>query len=176
MKALQIEKSIEKFSTERLIADRLRWEDLGELCRMDQDPIVMITLNGIRSEEETQQFLHNNLNHWQCHGYGLWMFRDKGKGRFVGRGGLRNVCVDGNDEIELAYALMAKYWGLGIATEMAEAILTIGFDFLNIKNVVCFTLTTNRASQRVMEKVGFQYQRDIIHANLQRDPQSTGCH
>lgn len=175
MMALQIEKSIEKFSTDRLIADRLCVEDLGELCRMHQDPIVMITLNGIRSDEQTQQFLHNNLNHWQRHGYGIWIFRDKENGRFVGRGGLRNVCVDGNDEIELAYALMAEYWGKGIATEMASAILTVGFDFLNIENVVCFTLTSNRASQRVMEKVGFQYQCDIIHANLQRDPVSTGC-
>lgn len=59
---------------------------------------------------------------------------------------------------------------------MAEAILTVGFDFLNIENVVWFTLTTNRASQRVMEKLGFQYQCDIIHANLQRDPLSTSCH
>lgn len=175
MMALQIEKSIEKFSIDRLIAERLCVEDLGELCRMHQDPIVMITLNGIRSDEQTKQFLYNNLNHWQRHGYGIWIFRDKENGRFVGRGGLRNVCVDGNDEIELAYALMAEYWGFGIATEMASAILTVGFDFLNIENVVCFTLTSNRASQRVMEKVGFQYQRDMIHANLQRDPLSTGC-
>ncbi len=32
--------------------------------------------------------------------------------------------------------------------------------------VVCFTLTTNRASQRVMEKAGFEYERDIVHAGL----------
>ena len=35
-----------------------------------------------------------------------------------------------------------------------------------MRDIVCFTLPTNRASQRVMEKVGFVYERDITHANL----------
>jgi RimJ/RimL family protein N-acetyltransferase len=33
-------------------------------------------------------------------------------------------------------------------------------------DLVCFTLTTNHASQRVMEKVGFRYERDVLHAGL----------
>ncbi len=72
--------------------------------------------------------------------------------------------VGGNDEVELAYALMAEYWGRGLATEMAQEIVAVAFERLHLTEVVCFTLTTNRASQRVMEKAGFEYERGVVHA------------
>lgn len=158
--------SIETLYTARLVGDRLRAEDFGELCRMHQDPKVMATLNGVRSDAQTQQFLQNELDHWERYGYGLWMFRDKTDGQFVGRGGLRHAHFAGNAEVELAYALMFPFWGKGLATEMAEASLSVGFEQLSLADVVCLTLTTNRASQRVMQKVGFTYERHITHANL----------
>ncbi|MBE9188982.1 GNAT family N-acetyltransferase [Gloeocapsopsis crepidinum LEGE 06123] len=161
---MQVEQ-VEKFSSDRLTASRLCAEDFSILCQMHQDPNVMATLYGIRADAQTRQYLQHNLDHWQRYRYGLWMFRDT-DGNFVGRGGLRNVYIDSNDEIELAYALMPAYWGKGLATEMAKAILKVGFEYLDIAEVVCFTLTTNQASQRVMQKVGFQYDRNIIHANL----------
>ncbi len=140
---------------------------------MHRDPGVMATLapagapnGGVLSDEETRRFLHRHLDHWDRHGYGLWVFRDREDGRFVGRAGLHNANVGGEDEVELAYALMAEFWSRGLATEMAEGILTVAFEQLRLTEVVCFTLTTNRASQRVMEKAGFEYERDITHAGL----------
>jgi [ribosomal protein S5]-alanine N-acetyltransferase len=92
------------------------------------------------------------------------VFRDRADGRFVGRAGLLNTYVGGNDEVELAYGLMAEYWGRGLATEMAKEVLSVAFEQFGLADVVCFTLTTNRASQRVMEKAGFEYERDVVHA------------
>jgi [ribosomal protein S5]-alanine N-acetyltransferase len=158
--------SIITFRTDRLIAKRLNVEDLDELCRMHQNPRVMATLGGLRSDEQTQQFLRDNLRHWERHGYGLWMFRAQADGGFVGRGGLRHVHVGGHDEVELAYALMPTFWGGGLATEMARAILTVAFEHLGMADIVAFTLATNQASRRVMEKVGSQFERDIDHAGL----------
>jgi ribosomal-protein-alanine N-acetyltransferase len=158
--------SILTFRTDHLIAERLRVEGLDELCRMHRDPSVMATLGGVRSDDQTQQFLHDNLQHWDRHGYGLWMFRARTDGQFVGRGGLRNVHVGGHDEVELAYALMATFWGRGLATEMAAAILTVAFTQLALTDIVAFTLSTNQASCRVMEKVGCTFERNILHASL----------
>jgi ribosomal-protein-alanine N-acetyltransferase len=158
--------SIITFRTDRLIAERLRFEDLDELCRMHRDPRVMATLGGLRSAAQTQQFLRDNLRHWAQHGYGLWTFRSQADGRFVGRGGLRHVHVGGRDEVELAYALMAAFWGRGLATEMAKALVTVAFEPLGMADIVAFTLATNLASRRVMEKVGFQFERDLAHAGL----------
>jgi ribosomal-protein-alanine N-acetyltransferase len=164
---------LETFSTDRLIAERLRDEHFDELRRMHRDLRVMATLapagapnGGVLSDEETQRFLHGHLDHWNRYGYGLWVFRDKADGRFVGRAGLYNTHVGGNDEVELAYALVAEYWNRGLATEMARAILRVAFELLQMTGVVCFTLTTNRPSRRVMEKVGFEYERDAIHSGL----------
>lgn len=157
---------METFYTNRMFAERLRFIHLNELNKMHQDKQVMATLGGVRSNEDTRLFILNNLHHWQNYGFGLWVFRDKITNQFVGRAGLRKTDVEGKDEVELAYALMAKFWGQGLATEMGEGILRIGFDLLGLQNVVCFTLTTNIASKRVMEKLGFKYERDIIYADL----------
>lgn len=156
----------ETFRTDRLVAERMRAEHLEELCRMHQDAKVMATLGGLRSDERTRQELCQHLDHWERHGYGLWVFRTQVDGRFAGRGGLRNVDVGGHDEVELAYALMAEFWGKGLATEMAQAILRVGFEQLCITEVVAFTLPTNRASRHVMEKLSFTFERDIVHADL----------
>jgi ribosomal-protein-alanine N-acetyltransferase len=140
---------------------------------MHRDSRVMATLapadvpnGGVLPDEETRHFLRRHLDHWDRHGYGFWMFRDKADDRFVGRAGLHNANAGGNEEVELAYALMAECWGSGFATEMAQGILVVAFGRLRMTEVVCFTLTTNRASQRVMEKVGFEYECDIVHARL----------
>jgi ribosomal-protein-alanine N-acetyltransferase len=156
-----------------LNTERLRVEHFDELCRMHRDPRVMATLapadapaGGVLYHEETRRFLRRHLDHWDRYGYGLWAFRYREDGRFIGRAGLYNTHVGGNDEVELAYALMAEYWGRGLATEMAEEILSVAFERLGMTDLVCFTLTTNRASQRVMKKAGFEYERDVVHAGL----------
>jgi len=160
---------IATFITERLIADRLIAGDLAELCRLHQDRDVMATLSadgGVIADDETWRMLQRNLKHWERYGYGLWMFRDRVDRQFVGRGGLKHVDVEGRDEVELMYAVISPHSGKGFATEMARAIVALGFERLGLAEIVCFTLTTNRASQRVMQKAGFTYERDIVHAGL----------
>jgi [ribosomal protein S5]-alanine N-acetyltransferase len=157
---------VETFRTDRLLAERLSEGDMADIRRMHRDPRVMATLGGLRSDEETARYLRDNLDHWDRYGYGIWALRDRTDGRFVGRAGLRNTHVGGEDEVELAYALVADYWNKGLATEMAKAILEVAFEELGLTEVVCFTLPTNGASRRVMEKAGFEYERDVVHAGL----------
>jgi RimJ/RimL family protein N-acetyltransferase len=157
---------VETFRTDCLNAERIRPEDADDFCRMYADPRVTATLGGVRTHAEARKLLQKNLDHWERHGFGLWVFRDPANGRFVGRAGLRHDTVDGKEEVELAYALMAEFWGNGLATEMARTCLKVGFENLGLGEVVCFTLTTNAASRRVMEKVSFTYERDIVYAGL----------
>jgi RimJ/RimL family protein N-acetyltransferase len=162
-------KSIEAFETSRLTAGRFQDAHLAELCLISQNPRVMATLSadgGVLSTEETEDRLKKERLHWERHGFGLWVFHEKTGIRFVGRGGLRHVYVAGHNEVELSYALIPDFWGQGLATEMAAAIVDIGFEQLGLKEIVSFTLPGNRASQRVMEKAGFHYERNIIHADL----------
>ncbi len=154
------------FVTARLAAERLTPAHFDLLDALHRDERVMATLGGVRSPATTAAYLDDNLRHWEQHGFGLWLFRGRQSGAFVGRGGVRRVEVEGEEETELAYALMPGCWGGGLATEMAAASLEIGFRDLGLGDLIAFTLTTNRASRRVMEKTGFAYERQFVFADL----------
>ena len=85
---------------------------------------------------------------------------------FIGRGGLKVYQIDGKDVVGLAYAVMPDYWNQGFATEMGQASLEVGFERLGLAEIASWTLPTNLASQRVMEKLGFRYERDFEFAGL----------
>jgi ribosomal-protein-alanine N-acetyltransferase len=158
--------TMERLETDRLILDRLRPEHRDDLGRLHRDPQVMATLGGVRSAAETERVLAECDLHWERYGFGLWAVRVKASGLFAGRGGLKHTYIGERDEVEVAYALLPQYWGQGLASELAVASVRAGFELLHRPDLVCFTLTTNHASQRVMEKVGFRYEREVIHAGL----------
>jgi ribosomal-protein-alanine N-acetyltransferase len=141
-------------------------EYLDDLTRMHGDPRGMATLGGVRSPAETREWLGRHLEHWQRYGFGLWMAHERESGRFAGRGGSHHVIIDERDEIEVGYSLLAEFWGRGLATELACESIRVAFTMLNLDELVCFTLTTNRASQRVMQKAGFRYERDMVYKDL----------
>lgn len=148
-------------ATDHLIAAPLARADLDALIAMHRDPAVMATLGGVRSPALTRSYFARNIAHWARHGFGLWIFRERATGRFVGRGGLRRVQLEGVPEVEIGYALMPEYWGRGLATEIARLSVETAARF-NIRELVAFALPTNRGSRRVMEKLGFRYQRDVL--------------
>src|SRR5438067_10863087 len=111
--------SITTLHTDRLIGTSLSAEDFDDLCNMHQEPRVMATLGGLRSAEQTQRLLRENLDHWEKCGYGIWVFRQQSDRRFVGHGGLRNVTLGGKNEVDVTYAVMAEFWNKGVATEVA---------------------------------------------------------
>jgi len=157
---------VARVTTERLVASRVSSADLDRLCAMHRDPRVMATLGGLRSAATTRAFLRRNVVHWERHGFGLWVFTRKTDGRFVGRGGLRCITIHGRPEVEIAYALMAEFWRQGLASEIAALCVDVGFGRLGMRELVAFTLADNTGSRRVMEKVGFVYERDILYLAL----------
>jgi RimJ/RimL family protein N-acetyltransferase len=157
---------LQAFKTERLAAFPLRRLDGPELADMHRNAVVMATLNGIKSADESNQWLDVNLSHWDRCGFGIWIFRDVRDGQFAGRGGLREVEVGGGREVELGYALVDKYWGMGLASEMARALLKIAFERFHLYSVVAIIAAENKRSRRVAEKAGFQFERDVTWKNL----------
>jgi ribosomal-protein-alanine N-acetyltransferase len=157
---------LEELQTPRLTLRRMSANDLDDLTRMHLNPRVMATLGGVRSPETTRQWLEHQLDHWRQYGYGLWLARERETRQFAGRGGLHFVEIDGRAEVEVGYTFLADYWGCGLATELARASIDAAFTILNLSDIVCFTLTTNLASQRVMQKAGFRYERDFVYKNM----------
>ena len=158
--------AIEHIRTKHMMLSRVQESDRSHFLAMYSDPRVMATMGGVRSEQQTDELLQIDLTHWQRHGFGRWIARDLVTGQFAGRGGLRHCTIGGRDEVELGYAFLSPYWGRGLATELAAESVRVGFELLGLPELVCFTLPTNAASRRVMEKVGFRYERDVVHAGL----------
>jgi [ribosomal protein S5]-alanine N-acetyltransferase len=159
-------KNLDALETNRLTGRRIQPDDFDLLCLLLQNPQVAATLGGVRSDEEVHQFLVKNLEQWNRHGIGRWIWHYKANGRFVGRGGLHHVEIEDREEVEIGYALLPEHWNQGLATEIAQASIDVAFNGLGAAEVVAFTLPTNRASRRVMEKCGLTLERDIVWQDL----------
>jgi RimJ/RimL family protein N-acetyltransferase len=153
--------SMEHFNTSRLTAERLHQRHLADLVALHLDPDVSRYLGGVRSPQATKDYLAFNLAHWDRHGYGLWALRTR-TGEFAGRAGIRHVMVESVEEVEIAYTLKRNLWGLGLASEIANALTAIGLLRLKLSSLVGLVSFENRASRRVLEKVGFTLERSAI--------------
>src|SRR5690348_13394721 len=107
--------TLDAFTTARLLAERLTAAHRDEIHRMHQDPRVMAMLGGVRDETKTREYLERNLAHWDAYGFGLWILRDRASGDVIGRGLLRHLDVEGQDDIETGYAFYRAWWGKGPA-------------------------------------------------------------
>jgi RimJ/RimL family protein N-acetyltransferase len=150
--------------TARLRAERVTATHWLDLRRMDENEAFMALLGGLRDKAGTVAYLAMNMKHWTDHGFGMWMLRDKVSSAVIGRAILRHLEVEGADEVEIGYGFMPEYWGRGLATEIAESCVRIGFEQLGLASLVAITTAPNLASQRVMTKAGLVYERDIVHA------------
>ena len=158
-----------ELNTSRLIGTPAVPGDFADIRILHADPRVMATLSADGKtfpEQDSRAFLERAAEHWKLHGFGLWLLRERLGGEFVGYGGIKHIVVEGRDQIELAYAIRSDCWGNGFATEISIAALKLGFDVMRLDRIVAFTLPHNIASRTVMEKCGFTYNRDIVHAGL----------
>ncbi|WP_297421365.1 GNAT family N-acetyltransferase [Thermococcus sp.] len=62
----------------------------------------------------------------------------------------------GDGHAELGYFLAREYWGYGYASEAVKMVLQYAFEWLNLRKVYARVYAPNKASQRVLEKNGFE--------------------
>ena len=116
---------------------------------------------------DAQTSVETTAEHWERHGFGLWMVRDRDSGAIIGRAGLAWI----NDlpqgaAVEAGWLIHPDRWGQGLGTEVAVTSAETAFGSLGLDAVVAVTLPDNLASRRVMEKTGFRYEGDTVHAGL----------
>lgn len=88
----------------------------------------------------------------------LILARTAGAPRLVGGVGLQQ---DGRD-LELGYWIARPYWGLGLATEAARAVIDIARHTLRRQRLVSGHFIDNPASGRVLSKLGFKPTGEIV--------------
>ncbi|MDE3052571.1 MAG: GNAT family N-acetyltransferase [Gemmatimonadota bacterium] len=155
---------LESFSTPRLHAERLVEAHLDEIRRMHGDARVMALLGGVRTEQQSRDYLDRNLEHWERYGFGLWIVYTSARDTVVGRACVRHLDVEGTPEVEIGYALYPEWWGQGLATEIANRCIGIGRSELGLQSLVAVAHPANGGSRHVMEKVGMFHERDVVLA------------
>jgi RimJ/RimL family protein N-acetyltransferase len=148
--------------TKRLILRHQILEDLDDLWALYCNPkITKYIPDAPRSREEAKEKLE-----WHMHGHtrrpelGLWATVHKETGKFIGRCGLLPWTIDGQDEVEVAYTIAEEYWGQGLGSEAAQAILNYGFEMLNLSRLICIIVPENIASKKVAEKIGMAFEKE----------------
>ena len=78
--------------------------------------------------------------------------------------GLREI--DDTPEVELLYGFAPAHWGRGLALEAARVVLAHGFDALGLERIAGRTDTPNRASVRVLERLGMGFEGERLVGDL----------
>jgi [ribosomal protein S5]-alanine N-acetyltransferase len=157
---------LDTVETHRLRGERIHPRHWGMWRSMGADPALMATLGGTWTEEQAREKLLWNCDQWARHGHGQWLFFLKDGGALVGRSGIRKMVVNGKEEVELGYAVLPELWGKSFAPEMGGKALEVAFESFHYPSVVAFTLVGNRRSERVIQRLGFSFEAEIIHAGL----------
>jgi len=80
---------------------------------------------------------------------------------------------------ELGYVLARAWWGRGLMSEAARAVVEWGLALPPVFRVWSVTDVDNHASARVLEKIGMQREgllrRWLVHPNLSPEPRDCWC-
>ncbi len=149
--------------TPRLLLRHLSMDDADALFALYRDPEVRRYFpEGTLSYEETKEELRWIIDvYYGQHGFGLWATSHKETGEFIGRCGLLPWTIEGSSEVEVAYLLAKNYWGQGLGTEAARAILEYDFEQLPVERLICLIDPENQASVKVATRNGMTYERDV---------------
>jgi RimJ/RimL family protein N-acetyltransferase len=143
--------------TERLIVRPAVPADADDLYAVLSDPFTFeyIGSDPMPSLDATRALIARKMAVQAEHGFSLWTVEERETGRVVGDCGLH--LLEGGPEVELGYKLGRESRGRGYATEAGRVALAYGFEELGLERIVAVAHPANRASWRVMEKLGMTF-------------------
>lgn len=154
--------------TERLLLEPLDASRLEEFVALTTDPDTMRYWGpqGPFPREVAEQNFAASLARLREHGFGKRWIVEKATGSGIGFTETKQFgdsCEDVSPgEIEIGWMLTPSAWGQGYATEAAKAIRDEAFDRLGLDSIVAVYHPMNVASGRIMEKLGMEFERDVV--------------
>ena len=143
--------------TERLTIRQLTLKDTDFIVHLynDETFIRNIADKNIRTSEAAENYLANGpLASYETYGFGLSLVSLRKTGVLIGICGvLKRPELDNPD---LGYAFLPKYCNQGYATEASIGVLQHAVKTLSLDTVLAVTFPSNKGSNRVLTKVGFE--------------------
>lgn len=145
----------ETFETERLILRPTSIEDAEFILELLNTPkwLEYIGDRMVRSLEDALAYIHSRILPQQERlGYGNYTVIRKEDQSIIGTCGLYDRA--GLDAIDIGFAFLPEYEGLGYAFEAADRLKRVAFDEFGINEILAITVKQNLSSQKLLEKLG----------------------
>ncbi|MFI5711974.1 GNAT family N-acetyltransferase [Kribbella sp. NPDC051620] len=151
---------MEYLTTDRLLIRPWKDSDYEPFAALNADPAVMEYFPSTMTRAESDAMVDRISAAIDERGFGFWAVEVRETGQFIGMTGLSVPSFEAPFEtpcVEIGWRLAKDAWGNGYATEAARASLAYGFGEAGLDEVISFTATTNKPSQRVMERIGMTH-------------------
>jgi RimJ/RimL family protein N-acetyltransferase len=159
-----------ELTTDRLLMRAWKESDYEPFAALNADPAVMEHFPAPMTPEQSNTVADLFSEQLKERGFGLWALEVLETGQFIGFTGLSVPSFEAHftPAVEVGWRLSKDAWGNGYASEAARAALAHGFGPAGLDEVVSFTATTNKPSQRVMERIGMTHDEadDFDHPRL----------
>jgi ribosomal-protein-alanine N-acetyltransferase len=145
-----------RLETKRLVLREVTTEDSNSLLKYLSDEEVMKyyglnpfqSINDALDEISWYQSIQKNKTGIR------WGITLKDQGAVIGSCGFHNSVLQ-HFRTEIGFELSKDHWGKGIAYEAVQAIISYGFDHLDLQRIEALIEPPNSSSQRLVEKLGF---------------------
>ncbi|MEU9304061.1 GNAT family N-acetyltransferase [Streptomyces sp. NPDC048269] len=145
--------------TERLLLDPYTPEDEEDFVALFQDTRVSQWMGDGPASEAADRALFGRI-FTKVYAQGLFdVWAVRRDGLLVGHAEIKPTDIAGGHEI--IYALAPSAWGLGLGTELAEAVIAHGFGTLGLTRVHATVAASNEASLALLDRIGFAHVRDV---------------
>ncbi len=160
--------------TDRFLLRELELSDVDGMFALDSDPEVHQFLGNkpIKSKEEALETIQFIRQQYIDLGIGRWAIIDKKNNDFVGWAGLKLITEPINNHqnfYDIGYRLRKEFWGKGVATECAQAIVQYAFNELNLKEIFAMADTDNEGSNKILKKIGMQFMAPFEAFDIQQN-------
>lgn len=147
--------------SERLVLRPPQSSDLAWQSEHLNTPAVMRHLGGVRAREDLAAGFDRNAAALALGNPGFWTIARKADAAVIGKCGLSVIETPAappqlQGEIQIGWTLAEPYWGQGLASEAARAVLDHAFAALALEQVWSQTSDSNAASSRMMARLGLQ--------------------
>lgn len=145
-----------EIETERLRLRDVREKDIPVLLSQFAEPAAQRSILSSQGNKDYNQRGLENAIAWgrmSPREYYVLAVELRSDKTLIGSCNISNVKPE-SIETHLGWHYGSKYWGNGYATEAARALLYIGFRLGNVSGIYADCFADNKASVRIMEKIG----------------------
>jgi [ribosomal protein S5]-alanine N-acetyltransferase len=148
--------------SDRLTLWQLDESDAPFILRLLNEPswLEHIGDKGVRTAEDAKRYIADGpVEMYRRSGLGLYLVRLSAGHEPIGLCGL--LRRETLEDVDLGFAFLPEFWGKGYAHESAAAVLAQARKTLGIRRIVAITKPGNGASRKVLEKLGFAFERPV---------------